>query len=48
MPVLRGPEEGSEGYMFQFSRAIYRELACDIDSRAGCPNGSAHEHVLKA
>ena len=34
--------------MFQFSRAIYRELACDIDSRAGCPNGSAHEHVLKA
>ena len=34
--------------MFQFSRAIYRELAADIDARAGCPGVTAHEHVLKA
>ena len=33
--------------MFQFSRAIYRELAVDIDAGA-CANGrSAHEHVLR-
>ncbi len=34
--------------MFQFSRAIYRELAVDIDE-ATCPSGrTSHEHVLKA
>lgn len=34
--------------MFQFSRAIYRELAQDIDQRVGCPGRGAHEHVLRA
>jgi hypothetical protein len=34
--------------MFQFSRAIYRELAADIDVRSGCEGRSAHEHVVKA
>jgi hypothetical protein len=34
--------------MFQFSRAIYRELAPDIDGHAGRHGLSAHEHVLKA
>jgi hypothetical protein len=34
--------------MFQFSRAIYRELAVDIDSEACPPGRSAHEHVLKS
>jgi hypothetical protein len=34
--------------MFQFSRAIYRELACDIDVNARCSSRSSHEHVLKA
>jgi hypothetical protein len=34
--------------MFQFSRAIYRELAIDIDAST-CPSGrTSHEHVLKA
>ena len=31
--------------MYQFSRAIYRELARDIDSTAGC---AAHQQVLQA
>ena len=34
--------------MFQYSRGIYRELAPHIDSRAGRPGRSAHEHVLRA
>jgi len=34
--------------MFQFSRAIYRELAPDIDAEAHAPGRSSHEHVLKA
>ena len=34
--------------MFHFSRAIYRELAVDIDAGACLPGKSAHEHVLKA
>ncbi len=34
--------------MFQFSRAIYRELAEDIDVRAACRGRTAHEHVLHA
>jgi hypothetical protein len=34
--------------MFQFSRAVYRELASDIDAEARLPHRSAHEHVLKA
>ena len=34
--------------MFQFSRAIYRELAADIDSAACCPGRSPHEQVLKS
>ncbi len=34
--------------MFQFSRAIYRELAPDIDGEACAPCRSSHEHVLKA
>src|SRR4051794_15222376 len=33
--------------MFQFSRAVYRELASEIDSNACCPGRNAHEHVLK-
>jgi hypothetical protein len=33
--------------MFQFSRAIYRELAVDIDADACLPGRNAHEHVLK-
>ena len=32
--------------MFQFSRAIYRELAPDIQAPAGCPT-SGHETVLR-
>ena len=34
--------------MFQFSRAIYRELAEEIDSSACCPGRNAHEQVLKS
>ncbi len=34
--------------MFQFSRAIYRELAPDIDGQASALGRNAHEHVLKA
>ena len=34
--------------MFQFSRAIYRELAPDIDGQASAHGRNAHEHVLKA
>jgi hypothetical protein len=34
--------------MFQFSRAIYRELHEDIDPHAMCHGVSAQEHVLKA
>jgi hypothetical protein len=34
--------------MFQFSRAIYRELAPTIDGRAGVHAGNAHEHVLRS
>jgi hypothetical protein len=34
--------------MFQFSRAIYRELAVNIDGEACLPGRSAHEHVLKS
>jgi hypothetical protein len=35
--------------MYRFSRAIYRELACDILPEPVCPDGSSnHEHVLKA
>jgi hypothetical protein len=34
--------------LFQFSRAIYRDLADDIDV-AACPSGrTAHEHVLRS
>ena len=33
--------------MFQFSRAIYRELAPHIDAGACLPGQSSHEHVLK-
>jgi hypothetical protein len=34
--------------MFQFSRGIYRELAPDIDNDVYLPDGTPHEHVLKA
>ena len=34
--------------MFQFSRAIYRELACDIDADVSASGRGAHEHVLWA
>lgn len=35
--------------MYQFSRAIYRELARDIDRRTVCPDGTSnHAHVLGA
>jgi hypothetical protein len=35
--------------MYQFSRAIYRELACHIDERLGSPDGrNGHEAVLHA
>ena len=34
--------------MFQFSRAIYRELAPDIDLRARVGDLGGHEHVLRA
>ena len=34
--------------MFQFSRAIYRELAPDVDVHARCHGRNPHEHVLKA
>lgn len=33
--------------MFQFSRAIYRELAVDIDAGTCASGRSAHEHVLR-
>ncbi|HEY2006272.1 MAG TPA: hypothetical protein VGG87_07460 [Solirubrobacteraceae bacterium] len=35
--------------MYQFSRAIYREIACDVleDPHAGCPHAN-HERVLRA
>jgi hypothetical protein len=34
--------------MFQFSRAIYREIAAEIDAGAAPAGRSAHEHVLRA
>ena len=35
--------------MYRFSRAMYRELACDILDEPVCPDGSSnHENVLKA
>jgi hypothetical protein len=34
--------------MYQFSRAIYRELAAEIDARACCDGRNAHAHVLQA
>ena len=35
--------------MYEFSRAMYRELAGDIISAPVCPDGSSnHEHVLAA
>jgi Family of unknown function (DUF5763) len=34
--------------MYQFSRAIYRELARDIDGTMTCRGACAHEHVLKS
>jgi Family of unknown function (DUF5763) len=35
--------------MYQFSRAIYRQLACEILADPVCPDGSSnHERVLKA
>lgn len=34
--------------MFQFSRAIYRELACDIQPPVGCDAAKGHEAVLRA
>ena len=35
--------------MYRFSRAIYRELACEIVDEPICNDGTSnHEHVLKA
>ena len=35
--------------MYRFSRAIYRELACEILDEPVCPDGTSnHEHVLRA
>jgi len=34
--------------MYQFSRAIYRELAAEIDAHACCHGRSAHAHVLQS
>jgi len=34
--------------MFQFSRAIYRELASEIDMTSRCGGIDAHAHVLRA
>jgi hypothetical protein len=35
--------------MYRFSRAIYRELACEILEGPVCPDGTSnHEHVLRA
>ena len=35
--------------MYRFSRAIYRELACEILDEPVCPDGASnHEHVLRA
>ena len=34
--------------MLQFSRAIYREVAADIDAACCLPDRNSHEHVLKA
>ena len=34
--------------MYQFSRAIYRELADEIDKTRSCASRSGHEAVLKA
>jgi hypothetical protein len=34
--------------MYQFSRAIYREIAADIDPQAVCPGTTAHGHVLRS
>ena len=35
--------------MYRFSRAIYRELACEILPEPVCPDGTSnHEHVLRA
>jgi hypothetical protein len=34
--------------MFQFSRAIYRELATHIDPESTCHGQTGHEHVLRA
>jgi hypothetical protein len=33
--------------MYQFSRAIYREVACDIDVSAHGPGGSPHLEVVR-
>ena len=33
--------------MYQFSRAIYREVACDIDVSATVPGGSPHLEVVR-
>ena len=35
--------------MYRFSRAIYRELACEVLTDPVCPDGTSnHEHVLRA
>jgi hypothetical protein len=35
--------------MYRFSRAIYRELACEVLAAPVCPDGTSnHEHVLRA
>ena len=34
--------------MYQFSRAIYRELARDIDGSVTVRGACAHEHVLRS
>src|SRR5205809_5222894 len=34
--------------MYQFSRAIYRELARDIDADVSIRGACAHEHVLRS
>ena len=34
--------------MFQFSRAIYREIASEIDPTAQCGGRTGHTHVLRA
>ena len=35
--------------MYRFSRAMYRELACEVLADPVCPDGTSnHEHVLRA